>query len=163
MPALALAPAIPLMVALMGLLIAAGLGGCLEEAADKDFKFDNPLDTTPSGGDDPDTSGVTIAHVNTNDDVVVIVNQSATDEELQNWTLENSDQTLIYTFPQFGLTIGKFVRVRTGDGTDDSNDLFTSSAIDLDWGNGISNQNARLKNDLGTLIDACDDVDDCWN
>lgn len=162
MPALALAPAIPLMVALMGLLIAAGLGGCLEEAADKDFKFDNPLDNTPSDGDD-DVGTLAITFVEPNSDIVIIVNGSGSDREMTNWTLENVGATEEFTFPTFILKAGNVVRVHTMDTTtaDDPDDVYaTTGGTTIDW--QLTDDSATLRNSSGTVVNTCIKGESCW-
>ena len=155
MPALGLAPAIPLMVALMGLLIAAGLGGCLEEAADKDFKFDNPLDNTPADGDD-DSGALVIAWVDDVADVVTMNNGGTTDQDMTSWTLEDDDGIDIFTFSTFEFANGQFVRVHTAAGTDGVSDVYGSG---IDWS---TEDAAHLINESGTTVHTCTMGDSCW-
>ncbi|MCZ6749023.1 MAG: hypothetical protein O7D96_06995, partial [SAR324 cluster bacterium] len=142
-------PAIPLIVALMGLLIATGLVGCLEEAADKDFKFDNPLDTTPADGDDD--GDVAIAYVDTANEIVVIVNQSNDIIVMDNWELAAEDSGDVYTFLDFSLFSRVFVRIRTGSGTDDENDLYWEGTNH--WTSSIDT--ATLRDATGNAVVVC--------
>ena len=162
-PALALAAAIPLAVALLGLLTAAGLGGCLEESADKNFKFDNINDTTPSGGDGDDNTGdVAIALVDDVNDIVILVNGSLIDKDMEGWTLDDDDATQLFTFQPFTLSLGAFVRVHTNNtsGTDDADDLYASSGNTVIWAN--DDLTATLDDAEGNFVDQCDRGDACW-
>lgn len=124
-------------------------GGCLDDAANKDFDFDNPVDPTP------DTSNAVgelkIAFVGTSSEIVVIVNQSDSTISLDGWTLTAQDSGDIYTFSSFSLSAGQFVRLHSGDGSDDSNDLYWAGSDH--WTSTIDT--AELDNDEGTNIDAC--------
>ena len=141
--------AIPLVVALLGLLTAAGLGGCLEEAADKNFKFDNLNDTTPSGGDND--GDIAIAYVDTATEIVVIVNQSSNIIVMDSWQLEAEDSGDIYAFGVFSLFSRAFVRIRSGSGTDDSDDLYWEGANH--WTSSIDT--ATLRDSTGNAVVVC--------
>jgi hypothetical protein len=132
--------------------------GCLSDAADKDFDFDNPSDTTPDEGDD-ETGQLVISYVDDASNVVVIVNQSAIDETLTDWTLENDAATEVFTFSAFELQSGALARVHESSGTDDGDDLYGHG---IDWGLGDDNDEANLHDETGTLVDSCSLGESCW-
>lgn len=152
---------------LLAVLLA--LGGCLQEADDKCFVFDNTADATPSGacvsGESTDTEGssgtLAIAHVSTQSEVVVIVNTGLVEEDMTGWTLENELSALpadIFSFPAFILLTGKLVRVHSDIGTDDVDDLYWDGGAH--WSTG---DRAVLMDEVGSLIDSCTDGDSCWD
>jgi hypothetical protein len=144
-------------------LAAAALGGCLTDAQDKSYKFNNPKDTTPAGGSG-DTGAMAIALVDDEHDVVVISNQTVTDQDLDGWTLEddNSDAAKreVYPFPVLTLKAGAFVRVWTIVGTDGPSDLYFND--NYNWGLGVEGQTANLYDNSHTSVDSCSIDDLCW-
>lgn len=152
--------------AVTGILVASLLvatGGCLQDADDKDYDFDNPNDTTPSDNDDDDTSGsLAIALVMELDDIVIIINQTTADRDLDGWALTNAAGTEEFLFPAFDLGQGDFVRAHTKDvsGTDSANDLYATDDGMIDWG-GV-NDTALLVDDTGDPVSDCDDTETCW-
>ena len=123
--------------------------GCLDDAANKDFKFNNPVDPTPTNSDAE--GELKIAFVSTNDEVVVIVNQSDSTISLDGWTLTAQNSGDIYTFSSFSLQAGRFVRLHSGDGSDDSNDLYWTGSDH--WTSNIDT--AELDDDEGANVHAC--------
>jgi hypothetical protein len=123
---------------LLLLAVLLALGGCLQEAEDKCFTFDNPADTSTSdvcvSGEGTGTgtgtaSGLAFASIDTANEIVVIVNQGDLPFDMSEWTLEAQDSGDIFTFPAtFTLQAGNFVRIRSGDGIDDFNDLYWTGA-----------------------------------
>ena len=139
------------------------LGGCLQDAADTHYKFNNPNDTTPkNGGGNGETSTIAIAYVNELNDIVIVVNQGLIDQDMAGWTLMESTQTQVYTFPAITLTTGQFVRVHTKDttGTDTTSDLYASGGDTVDWNS--TNNTAILSDATGSGMDQCDRADPCW-
>ena len=155
---------------LLLLAVLLALGGCLQEADDKCFTFDNTADpandpsvcTTGEGTDTGGSGGIlTIAHVSTQGEVVVIVNTGLLDEDMTGWTLEDELSVLpadTFIFPAFVLLIGKFVRVHSDLGTDDADDLYWDGGIHWEAGD-----TAVLKDEVGSLIDSCADGESCWD
>jgi len=149
------------------LLIALGclLSGCLTDAQDKGFKYDNENDTTPKGGSDSET-GVSIAYVDTFDKIVVIVNASTLELDMDGWRLTNngSDEDTLeaYDFVAFVLDSGAFVRVHSDTGTETNSDLYSGVENEPDWGNGSTNDRAILLNAEGSPVTNCEDGDACW-
>ena len=157
------------LVLLVLLASALMLSGCLQEAEDKCFTFDNTNDPEASGectGGEPTETGdsggtVAIVSVTTLNEVVVISNTGVLDQDMTDWTLENEGSSLpadIYTFPSFVLTAGNFVRVHSDTGTDDADDLYWDGAGHWDGGD-----TAVLKDELGSPISTCADGDPCWD
>jgi hypothetical protein len=143
------------------LALLAALGGCLEEASDKSFKFDNENDTTTKGGDDQ-TGVIAIALVMDLNDIVIIVNQGVADKDLTGWTLENATGTAKFTIPSFELKIAQFVRVHTNvSGTDTASDLFANAGETINWG-GIDTNSVVLRDDSRSPVAQCDNGDPCW-
>ena len=151
------------------LALALLLGGCLEDAEDKCYAFNNTNDPEPSdacvGGEPADTgtgnSTLAIVHVATVNEVVVIANTGLADQDMGSWTLENEDSGLavdIFTFPSFILPLGDFVRVHSIAGSDDADDLYWDGADH--W---QTNDSVVLKDDSGGTIDTCSDGEVCWD
>ncbi len=80
---------------------------------------------------------------NLNEEWVEISNKGSSDADLSGWILEDG-QNHKYTFPDFSLTAGARVKVRTGIGDDTSEDLFWNRSSSI-WNNG---------GDQATLLDA---------
>jgi hypothetical protein len=74
---------------------------------------------------------------------VEISNIGSSDADLTGWVLEDG-QNHTYTFPDFSLTAGAKVKIRTGVGEDTSKDLFWNRSSSI-WNNG---------GDTATLMDA---------
>jgi micrococcal nuclease len=73
---------------------------------------------------------------NLEDEYVSLVNDGAAAADLEGWTLRDESSTHRYSFPGgFTLGSGDEVRVRTGCGNDDHNDLFWCER-DPVWSNG---------------------------
>jgi hypothetical protein len=145
------------------LALFAVLGGCLEDAADKSFKFDNENDKTPEGGDDQ-TGVIAIALVMDLHDIVIIVNQGAADKDLTGWTLENATGTAKFTIPSFELKIAQFVRVHTNvseSKTDTASDLFASAGETINWG-GSDTNSVVLRDSSGSPVAQCKSGEPCW-
>lgn len=139
------------------------LGGCLQGASDQDYDFDNPNDTTPDDDDDGDFTGtLAIALVMDLDDIVVIVNQTTTVQDLDGWVLQNTAGDETFLFPAFELGQGDFVRAHTNDtgGTDGESDVYASGTDTVDWGG--TNDSALLVDDNGDPVADCDEGELCW-
>lgn len=145
------------------------LSGCLQDAEDQCFTFNNTNDTNASsvclGGEssDSDTTGggMAIVHVATVNEIVVIANTGLFDEDMTGWTLTNQvsgDDADIFTFPSFILDQGKFVRVHSIIGTDAANDLYWDEGDHWDTLDSIA-----MKDESATTIDTCGDGDTCWD
>ncbi len=80
---------------------------------------------------------------NLNEEWVEIYNDGSSDADLTGWVLEDG-QNHTYTFPDFSLTAGAKVKIRTGIGDDTSEDLFWNRSSSI-WNNG---------GDTATLTDA---------
>jgi len=78
---------------------------------------------------------------------VEISNNGSMDANLTGWVLEDG-QNHTYTFPDFSLTAGARVKVRTGVGEDTSEDLFWNRNTSI-WNNG---------GDQATLMDASGNI-----
>ena len=138
-------------------------GGCIEDAEDSEFVFNNPNDPEPGSTDDDDDSTgteVAIIHVNIQGEVVVISNQGTLSVDLTGWTLKDDEPVLdeTYTFPAFELPQGGFARIHTEAGNDVGNDLFWDGGDH--WSAGDT---ALLSHSDGTLVSTCSDGDDCWD
>jgi hypothetical protein len=70
---------------------------------------------------------------------------------MQGWQLHDEANTT-YTFPNFTLAEGAQVRVWTGAGTNDNNDLYWNSGWAI-WNN--AGDTATLKNKSGQTVDTC--------
>lgn len=149
---------------LFGPLVLAPLAGCRTDAQDKTYHFDNPNDPHPDTGTGTGTGTgqLVIAMVNTDPDVVAIVNQGTEPTDLSTWTLTNDDLSKVYTFSGFTLAAGNYVLVFSATGTDTSVYLYTGSS-DPNWGPVSPNNVARLRNDSGTTINTCQSGNICWN
>lgn len=145
------------------------LGGCLQDAEDQCFTFNNPNDQNRSdvcvGGEssDPNTTGgnVAIVHVATVNEIVVIANTGLSDEDMTDWTLTNQvsgDTADIFTFPSFLLGPGDFVRVHSITGADDADDLYWDGGDHWDTLDSIA-----MKDESDLTIDTCGDGDTCWD
>ena len=142
-------------------------GGCLQDAEDQCFTFDNANDPQASsacvGGEPADTgtgsSSLTIVHVATINEVVVIANTGLADQDMTSWTLENEvSGTDTFTFPGFTLLEGTSVRVHSISGLDDADDLYWDGGDHWDTLDSIV-----LKDDSGNTIDTCGDGEVCWD
>jgi hypothetical protein len=136
--------------------LSAVTGGCLDEAADRRYDYDNPEDTTPAAGDDDTLGTVAIVFVDDLNDVVVIVNGRATDENLENWTLEPQPLGDPFTLPAADVQSGGFIRVHSEDGEDTSTDLYGAG---IDW--SVADE-AILKDDAGEPVSSCEKAAGCW-
>ena len=142
------------------LLAALVLSGCLTDAADKSYKYNNKNDTTPKGGGgSSDTGTMTIALVDEKNDVVLIANQTAADQVMTDWILSNADATNSYTFADFTLTSGDIVRLHTESGTDDADDLYGAG---INWSSTAPDDEADLADGSGNSVDSCTRGDSCW-
>lgn len=160
----------PSLAALLAMLLAASaLGGCVQEAEDQCYVYDNPVDTDRSsvctGGEEAGSgsgsSSVTIVHVATINENVVIINTGLADQDMTGWSLENEVSGLpadIFPFPAFTLLVGEFVRVHSIVGTDDADDLFWDGGDHWDTLDSIA-----LKDDVGNTINTCGDGEVCWD
>jgi hypothetical protein len=157
----ALAPR-TLLILLAAAIAALFTPGCRMEAQDQNYHFNNPLDPDPDEeGNGEGTGQLIIAMVNTDPDVVVIVNEGPEDTEISNWTLENDNTPADkYTFSAFTLLSSGFVRVHSTSGTDSDTDLYSSTAPN--WGPSSPNDVARLKNNSGITIFTCQIGNACW-
>ena len=156
--------------ALLALLASAlVLSGCLQDAEDQCFAFNNTNDAAPSDlcisgestGTGDSSGSVTIVSVTTLNEVVVISNTGLLDEDMTGWTLSNEASSLatdIFTFPSFVLAAGQFARVHSDTGTDDADDLYWDGAGHWDAGD-----TAVLNDENGSPIDSCADGDPCWD
>ena len=143
------------------------LSGCLYDEAAKtcfDFTAENDAqaenDCSTSSGS---TSSGTIAIISLSplDEVVVILNQGLSDENLTGWVLgpENAVEGESYMFPSFSLFPGKVVRVHSSDGGE------TDTATDLYWEGSdhwAVEDTALLKDANGNTIDSCSNTEACW-
>ena len=146
------------------------LGGCLQDAEDQCYTFENNFDASASstcvGGEPSETSttggSVAIVHVATVNEVVVIVNTGLSDEEMTGWTLTNEvsgDSADIFTFPDaFILGTGDFVLVHSLTGTNDADDLYWDGGDHWDTLDSIA-----MKDESALTIDTCGDGDTCWD
>lgn len=82
---------------------------------------------------------------------VTIKNTSGSRKTLTGWTLRDPVGH-VYRFPTFRLGAGKTVRVHTGRGANDRNDLYWRQDWYV-WNN--DGDRATLKNASGTVIDRC--------
>ena len=116
-------------------LVALLLAGCLEESADTTFAFcvdpTEPWPCPKSGSAANGTATVTssavlsFAYIDTANEIAVITNRGTSAVDMTGWTLEAQQSGHIFTFPgSFSLFAGRFVRIRTGSGTDDDDDLY---------------------------------------
>lgn len=84
---------------------------------------------------------------NLNEEWVEISNIGSSDADLTGWVLEDG-QNHTYTFPDFSLSAGARVKVRTGVGEDTSEDLFWNRSSSI-WNND---------GDTATLMDASGNI-----
>jgi hypothetical protein len=145
-------------VGLALLLAAAALAGCLTEAEDKDFKFDNPNDNTPASGSS-DTGSMSVAFVDEQSDVVLIANQTGEDQDMANWLVINANGEAAYTFGEFTLSAGAIVRLHRDPGTDDGDDLYEAG---VDWNSTAPDDEVDLQDGEGNFVDSCSRGDTCW-
>lgn len=147
---------------LIGMGLALSITGCRFDAQEQDYSYNNPLDPNQDTDEEGEGTGqLIIAMVNTDPDVVVIVNEGVEDTDMTNWTLENDNATPDkYTFSGFTLLAGKFVRVHSTSGTDSNTDLYSTTAPN--WGPSTPNNIARLKNGSGITIFTCQFGNACW-
>lgn len=82
---------------------------------------------------------------------VTIKNTTSRARTMTGWTLRDSEGN-VYRFPSFTLRAGRSVRVHTGDGRRDGNDLYWGQESYV-WNN--SGDTAILRNRGGTRIDRC--------
>jgi hypothetical protein len=80
---------------------------------------------------------------NLGEEWVEISNNGTEDVSMAGWTLEDA-QNHTYKFPDFSLKAGAKAKIRTGTGTDTSEDLFWNRSSSI-WNNG---------GDVATLMDA---------
>jgi Lamin Tail Domain len=86
-----------------------------------------------------------------NQEYVVIKNTGTRARSLRGWTLKDRAGHE-YTFPTFRLGGGKTVKIHTGRGTNDSNDLYWRSGAYI-WNN--DGDKAFFRTSGGTLVDTC--------
>lgn len=99
----------------------------------------------PSGSD-------TGTNYHLNKEVVVLTNTGTRGRKLGGWTVRDASGH-VYRIPSgFVLKPGKVVRIHTGKGVDDSNDLYWRSGWYI-WNN--TGDRAVLKNRAGTVVDRC--------
>jgi hypothetical protein len=149
-------------VLLLALFLAA-LAGCRTDAQDQKFNFNNPLDPhiDTGGGNGANTGQIVIAQVNSDPDVVTIVNTGAEPTVMDNWTLENENNSAQYKFSGFTLLRDAYVNVHTGTGTDSSTEKYTNSTTP-NWQSAFPNSQAILRNVSGDAIDTCASSEVCW-
>ena len=82
---------------------------------------------------------------------VTIKNTSSRARTMTDWTLRDPEGH-VYRFPSFTLRAGRSVRVHTGDGRRDANDLYWGQENYV-WNN--SGDTAILRNRAGPRIDRC--------
>jgi len=162
-------PCWPLLLVLLAAALA--LGGCLDEATNQDYAFNNSVDPNPDVGDDEGAGLVRIALVvPVAGERVVVHNGSTVDVVLTGWTLKGETTEDVYTFPTFTLGAGKFVRVhsRTDITTDTSTDLYGSGWVENggspgDHFSGTTDQ-AFLYDSSGGSISTCSSAstNTCW-
>jgi hypothetical protein len=121
-----------LIFSLAVLLLGAALGQEEDSSTDSQITITNASFVAPS----PEKE-------NLNEEWVEISNDGSSDADLTGWTLEDG-QNHTYIFPDFGLTAGAKVKIRTGIGDDTSEDLFWNRSSSI-WNNG---------GDTATLTDA---------
>ena len=149
--------------ALVGLLLASLLllSGCLSDAGDTSYAYDNPLDTVDDTGSSDTIAELEIAYLDEVNEVVFILNTGTTEIDLAGYVLQElneTDTTNWYTFPDATtLAVSRFIRVHTGDGDDTTTDLYWSGGET--WASG---KTAAIINAEGTILDTCDDGDLCW-
>ena len=85
---------------------------------------------------------------NLDDEWVEISNLGTTDVSLAGWTLEDA-QNHTYSFPDFSLTAGGAAKIRTGSGSDTSEDLFWNRSSSI-WNN--DGDVATLKDASGNIV-----------
>jgi hypothetical protein len=100
--------------------------------------------------------------VNSDPDVVAIVNDGTEPTNMDKWTLTNDDASKSYTFTGFTLAAGNYVLVFSATGTDTAVYLYTNSS-DPNWGTTAPNNVARLKNDRAVTVSSCQSGSPCWN
>jgi hypothetical protein len=88
---------------------------------------------------------------NINQEYVVIKNTGNRRKNLTGWRLRDPAGH-VYTFPEFRLRPDRVVRIHTGDGNNDGNDLYWGSGWYI-WNN--DGDTARLRNRSGNLVDSC--------
>lgn len=147
---------------LIGMAVALSLTGCRFDAQEQDYSYNNPLDPNPDTDEEGDNTGqLVIVLVHTIDDIVVIVNTGIEDTDMDQWKLENENNSASYTFSGFTLASGQFVRIHTSNGTNTTTDLYTNTTTP-NWGTTFPNTQAILRNDNGDAIDVCEDGETCW-
>lgn len=82
---------------------------------------------------------------------IQLKNTSSTTKYITGWTLRDA-QSHVYKFPTTKIGPGKYMKVHTGKGSNDSNDRFWGSSWYV-WNN--SGDTAYLRNKSGTLVDSC--------
>jgi hypothetical protein len=92
---------------------------------------------------------------NLNEEFVVITNTGDTTRSLGHWRLRDSPTHAKYVFPRgFKLKAGKSVRVHSGNGQDDHNDVYWNSAHPHHiWNNG--GETAKLRSAHLIVKDKC--------
>ncbi len=85
---------------------------------------------------------------NLNEEWVEISNLGTADVSLAGWTLEDA-QNHTYIFPDFSLKAGSAAKIRTGSGSDTSEDLFWNRSSSI-WNN--NGDVATLKDASGNII-----------
>jgi hypothetical protein len=100
--------------------------------------------------DAPGTDTRTNAHLN--QEFVVLINTGSTARNIGLWSVRDVAGR-VYRIPEsFRLRPDRVVRIHTGRGTNDSDDLFWGSGSYI-WNN--DRDRATLRNASGTLIDRC--------
>lgn len=99
----------------------------------------------PSGKD-------TGANRHLNREMIVLHNTGPTDRKLSNWLVRDKANHR-YLIPEgFTLKAGRYVRIHTGKGSNDGNDLFQRRGWYV-WNN--TGDRATVKNRRGDVVDRC--------
>ncbi len=154
------------LLVLVPMALVLALSGCLEDATDTCYRWDNTADANSStecaGETTTGSSGrVTIVAVAQADELVVIANQGSQEATMTAWTLSaenNIDDAFVYIFPAFTLSSGNIVRIHSRTGDDTTADLY--------WGDGIHHwadgDTAVLRDTDGDTISSCATGQTCW-
>jgi hypothetical protein len=87
-----------------------------------------------------------------NQEWVRIKNTGNKAKKLTGWTLRDKGSIHVYKFPSFTLKAGKAVKIHTGSGSNDKNDLYWGQGWFV-WNN--DGDKATLKNGAGKKKDTC--------
>jgi hypothetical protein len=129
---------LPIALAVVGVLLIGSASAASAAIKISKIQYDSP------GTDDGSNSSL-------NQEFVVLKNTGNRRVSLEGWVLKDVANHR-YTFGSFRLRAGKSVKIHTGSGNDDRNDLFQDSGAYI-WNN--DGDTATLNDEGGSRVDRC--------